>query len=225
MINVNNSDVELFRSAQCLDILDNSFVLVRTDDGQGGSAVKKATGAAGEDVVGIAHVSPFAATSRAVAGENHTIDANSKITLKNPGVTAGSVRVFNVTTGAEMAAADYAVAGNVVTWSANAPAATDILAVSYLRSVTLAELAREGLPLDHTNRFQGQGDHCEFATGKSTVHTDFFDTSVAFAIGAPVYISAEGIPTAKSGTKQLGTCERVPTAEYPVLGVSGQWKF
>lgn len=227
MINVTNSDVELYRSAKCQDVLDNSYVVARTDDGQGGSAIKKATGAAGEDIVGVAHVSPFASTNRAVIGEVHTVDADNALQLKNPGAVGDSISVFNKTTGLPMPKADYAFtsADNKVTWSATPPAATDVLEVSYLRSVTLAELGREGLPLDHAGRFQAIGDHAEFATGDSVIHTDFFDTSEAFVVGAPVFISAAGVPTAKSGTKQLGTVERAPTAAYPILGVAGKWKF
>jgi hypothetical protein len=226
MLNVTNSDVELFRTAPCMDELDNSYVLARTDDGQGGSAVKRATGAAGENIVGIAHVSPIASTKRSVVGEQG-VALDGVLTLEyGQAVVATSVGIKNLTTGVIYDKADFTtVKGEVTFTDAKKPANTDKLESSYLRSVTVAELGQEGLPLDFANRFQGVGQHTEFATGNSTVHTDFFDTSVPFAVGEPVYVTAEGIPTAKAGTKQIGVVDRAPTAAYPVLAVAGQWKF
>lgn len=226
MLNVTNSDVELFRTAPCMDELDNSYVLARCDDGQGGSAVKKATGDAGENIVGIAHVSPIASTKRSVIGEEGVADDGVLALEYGQAVVGSSVGIKNATTGVTYDPADFTVVKGVATFTAlKKPADTDKLVSSYLRSVTVAELGQEGLPLDFANRFQGVGQHCEFATGNSTVHTDYFDTSVPFAVGEPVFVSAEGIPTAKPGTKQIGVVDRMPTAAYPVLAVSGQWKF
>lgn len=226
MLNTTNSDVALYRTAQCLDELDNSYVLARTNDGQGGSAVKKATGAEGENIVGIAHVSPIASTKRAVVGEEGVAVDGVLVLEYGQAAIATSVGVTNLTTGVVYAKEDFTVVKGQATFvDAKKPANTDKLEISYLRSVTVAELGQEGLPLDFANRFQGVGSHAEFATGDSTIHTDFFDTSVPFEVGGPVFVTAEGIPTAKEGTKQIGVVDRAPTAAYPVLAVAGQWKF
>lgn len=228
MIQVNNSKIAEFRTAPCDQVLDNSYLLKRVDDGNGMSAVAKATGAANEDIVGMAHVSPIAATSRAVVGEEGS-PVSGRLALDHPGVVAGSYSVYNVTQDAAIANADITLDGNeLVIAGTTPPADTDVLRVNYRREVTLKELKQEGLPLDFSNNVNGVGGAAEFATGKSTVYTDFFDAKSDWKIGAKVYANAEGLPTTspvESGAAQVGTVDTVPSAEYPILGVAMDVNF
>jgi hypothetical protein len=225
MINLTNSKVQEYRTAPCQDVIENSYVLKRVDDGYGGSAVAKATGAVGEDLVGIAHVQPIAATTRAVVGETGST-IGGKITLKHPGAVAGSVAVFNKTQNAPVAVADGALVGNVLTLTGTAN--TDVLVLGYRRSVTLAELKIEGLPLDFANSVNGVGGSAEFATGKSTTEVDFFDTAATFLVGEPVYSNEEGLLTAvpvDADSPVFGKVAIAPTAAYPLLGVAFDLQF
>lgn len=226
MLNLTNSKVQEYRTAPCADVIDNSFVMKRVDDGNGLSAVAKATGAAGEDLVGIAHVQPIAATSRAIVGEVVTVNAAGKIALAHAGIIAGSIRILKAD-GTPVAKADIGAPVGSVVAVANV-AEDDILSVSYRRSVTLAELKEEGLPLDFANNVNGVGGACEFATGKSTAEVDFFDTSVGYAVGAKVYANAEGLLTSApvaADSPVFGTVAIAPTAAYPLLGVSFDKQF
>lgn len=225
MINLTNSKVQEYRTAPCADVIENSYVLKRVNDGYGGSAVAKATGAVGEDLVGIAHVQPIAATSRAVVGETGSA-TGGKILLKHPGAIVGSVAAFNKTQNAPITIADGALVGNELTVTGAAD--TDVLVLSYRRSVTLAELKIEGLPLDFANSVNGVGGAAEFATGKSTVEVDFFDTASVFLVGQPVYANEEGLLTAEpvdADSPIFGKVAIEPTAAYPLLGVAFDLQF
>lgn len=222
MINVPNSQVSEFRTAPVLAAILNTLVLKRVDDGFGGSAVAPATGAAGEDIVGISHINPLSGSQVAVVGEEHSAVAN-KFTLLNTPIT-GSVKVYNVTKAAK--ATVSAVTGGQVTTTGVDD--TDILLVSYRRSQTMAEVISEGLPLASLNRQRLTDTQVEFASGKSVVHIDVFDTAADWTIGAPVYANAEGLATTTKpgdGATIVGTVATVPLGAYPWLGISGDWKF
>lgn len=230
MINVTNSNVQEYRTAPCTEEITNSFVLKRVDDGYGNSAVAIATGAAGEDIVGIAHATPSAAIEKPVVGEKVTLDAERKATLEHVAVT-GTAYVYNVTKGAVVT--DATITGREIQITGSGEPAEfsseegDVLTVNYRRSVTMAELTDAGLPLDFANRMQGLGTSIEFATGNSTVDTDLFDTAAAYSVGAKLYVSG-GIPTTEAPSAEspvIGRVSSVPTAGYPVLGVSGIWNF
>jgi len=239
MINVLNSNIDEFRTAALNPgiALDNSYWVMRVDDGAGGSAVAKATGTAGEDVVGISHVSPLAATQRAneesvttIVGGNTTTSAPTQ--LGYTGIDVTSFQVFSVTANALLTVTtDYAVtAGGLITWidsgvTATAPAPGDVVEITYLRSVTLEELAREGLPLDYTNQINGADGAVEFATGDTVVEVDFFDAGFNYAVGGKVYSTLTGMVSGATLGDALGTVAQVPTAENPVLGVSFDLNF
>jgi len=227
MLNVLNSKIAEFRSAEVIgNVIDNSYMLKRVDDGNGRSAVQIADGSAGEDIVGIAHVNPIAATRKAVIKEPHNINASNIVTLLNSSIDAASVRVYNTTTAALMPAADYGVVNNVITWTANFPAVTDELEIDYLRNITLQELSDEGLPLDFANIVNGSDGGVEFATGLSTLETDFYDTTVAYTIGNAIYVDAEGKPSSVAvAGDSFGTCAVVPTSGNPSLGITFSLNF
>lgn len=228
MINLTNSKVQEYRTAPCADVIENSFVMKRVDDGFGGSAVAIATGAVGEDLVGVSHVQPIAATFRSVVGEEGSL-TGGKYTLKHPGAKSGSISGVNKTSGQPIDKADITLVGNEITvGGAAVPADTDICVFNYLRSVTLKELKQEGLPLDFANSVNGVGGSCEFATGKSTIEVDFFDTSVAYEVGQPVYASADGLLTSVPVDAQspvFGKVALAPTAGFPLLGVAFDKQF
>lgn len=226
MLNLTNSKVQEYRTAPTLgQVIDNSFFLARVSDGHGGSAVQIATGAKGEDVVGLAHVQPLAALAAAVVGEAHSVQGG-KITLNFQPDTKLAVKVVDVLTGTVIDKAKVSVAGNVVTITDS----TDDQAVeaTYLRSLTIAEVRAQGLPLDFANNLNGAGGYCEFATGKSTVEIDYFDVTAVFQVGKPVYVSADGLATnapAVADAAPVGTVAIEPSSAYPLLGVSFDLKF
>jgi hypothetical protein len=232
MINILNSKTDEFRTAPLVGgALDNSYLVARVDDGQGMSGVQKASGAAAEEVVGIAHVSPLAALYRAVIDEAHNAvdDAGDRVVQLNyTAIDVASVRVYNVTDAVAITPDAITAAGLITIDSGNAnlPDVTDELIISYRRSVTLQELSNEGLPLDYANQINGSDGAVEFITGNSTVETDFFDTSVVYAVGEALYADADGMPTNTSGAGMVvGHVAVVPTAENPVLGISFDLKF
>lgn len=231
MINLTNSKMLDIRTAELAAgvVIENSYILKRVASPTNPhlSAVDRAVGAANEDLVGIALVSPIAATSRSVVDEQHSRGSGNVITLNNPGYVAGTMRIFNATTDAVVTGGTItSIASNgTVTLNAgdpNYPAPSDVLLISYRRSIALSELSQEGLPIDFANRVNGQNGAVEFVTAKATIETDLFDTSVAYTIGAKVYPDANGIPTATAsvGGIAIGTVAVVPSAEYPALGIA-----
>lgn len=226
MMNLTNSKVQEYRTAATLGaVIDNSFILKRIDDGQGGSAVAIATGAKDEDIVGVAHVQPLAALAAAVVGERHSVE-NGKVSLEfAPETSKVPVTVFGPN-GAKIDTANVAVSGRVVTLTGVADDAA--VTVNYLRSLTIAEVRAQGLPMDFANNLNGAGGYVEFATGKSTVEIDYFDTSAVFQVGKPVYASEDGLATdtpAEAGAAPIGTVAIAPNASYPLLGISFDLKF
>lgn len=236
MINMTNSKMIDIRTAELVlnQTIENNYILKRVPSPTNPalSAVDKATGAAGENIVGVALVSPIAATSRSVVEEEHSRGAGNVVALNHAGYVAGSLLIYNATVGAIVPSATaYTVAGNgTVTFlplGVGYPAGTDVLHISYRRSVTLSELSQEGLPIDFANRVNGQNGAVEFVTAKATIEVDFFDTAVAYAIGDKVYPTPEGIPTTtvSAGGVIVGTVSIVPTAEYPALGIAIDLNF
>jgi len=229
MINLTNSKVQEYRSAALVAglMVANSFLLKRVDDGLGNSAVAIATGAVGEDLVGIANVSPISSIARSVIGEEKT-GVGGVVTLNWP-IEGAEPSVYNVTADSAVDPADVAVSGsNQITITTTVPADTDVLSINYNRSVTLAELSLEGLPLDYANKVNGSDGAVEFATGKSTLEVDFFAADVPYVIGDPLYSDANGIISSvpvDAASPVAGTCSIVPTAENPVLGISIDLKF
>lgn len=221
-INVPNSNVQKYRTAPVLAAINGTLVLKRVDDGFGGSAVAPATGAAGEDIVGISHVRPLQSSTKVVVAEEHT---GNEFNLNHAGVI-GAVAVYNVTKGAAVAKGDITVAGSKVTL-ANGDE-TDIVEVTYTRSLTIAEITAEGLPLESLNLSAGTDSHVEFATGQSTVDVDNFDPEGDYAVGAPLYANADGVLTSIAPANDspiVGRVASVPQGEYPWLSVSGNWVF
>lgn len=231
MLNLTNSKVLDFRTAELAAnvVVTNNYILKRVPSPTNPalSAVTIATGAANEDIVGVAHISPIASTSRAVVGEEHIRGAVDVVAINNAGYVANSLYIYNLTVGAVVpgtAITSIGTNGTVTFNSAGVgyPAPTDVLQFSYRRSVTLSELSQEGLPIDFANRVNGQNGAVEFATAKAILEVDFFDTAVAYAIGQKVYPTTEGIPTStvSAGGIAIGTVSVVPTAEYPALGIT-----
>lgn len=223
MINIPNSSIEHFHTAPVLAAIKNTVILKRIDDGFGGSAVAAATGAADEDIVGIAHINPLSGTEVAVVGENAVAVAN-KFNLKHAGSVAASVYVWNVTKNAK-ATVSSTVNGLVTTTGVDD---TDILTVNYRRSLTLSEVIAEGLPLSSLNRQGSTDTSVEFASGRSVAHLDVFDTTAEYAIGKKVYSNADGLATTtkpNADSVVVGTVASVPQGAYPWLAVSGDWRF
>lgn len=227
MLNVTNSHIKEIRTYPVLEgtLIDNSYVLKRVDDGQGGEAVTIATGTAGEDIVGIAHVSPVGSVARAVVGEEHATPAGTgpSFDLNYVPVQGVGLKLYNETKDELVDAGAYSISGKTVTITdgqATTPAEGDIVAATYARSVTLSELAREGLPMDWPNRVTGQDGAVEVVRGRdSDIDVDFFDPAGDYQIGAPVYVSATGQLTSESGDIKFGNVTRLPSSGYPVLGV------
>ena len=237
MINLTNSKMIDIRTAELAAnvVIENSYILKRVASPTNPtlSAVDRATGAADEDLVGVALVSPIAATTRAVVEEEHSRGAGNVVTLNHPGYVNGSMRVYNVTVGAVVPgtgiASINAVTGAITfaPLGVGFPAPADILYLSYRRSLALSELSQEGLPIDFANRVNGQNGAVEFVTAKATIETDLFDTTVAYSVGDKIYPDANGIPTKTPsvGAISVGHVVVVPSAEYPALGFTIDLNF
>jgi hypothetical protein len=228
-MNLINSHITEFRTAPLPEgvVLDNTYVLKRVANPNGnGSIVAPATGTGFEDIVGLAHVPPLQATTVAVVNEPHAVSVAGTITT--PYSIVGGAYVFDNTSETEIAPANYSIVNNVITFAAgHVPSATDEILVSYRRPVTLAELGQSGLPLDFANQFTGSNGGIEFATGSVNLQTDFFDATVAYEIGQPLYVTPTGIltSTASPNGKIVGTVNFVPSNSLNVLGVSAIWNF
>lgn len=227
MLNHTNAQVELFRTASVVGapVLDSVF-LARARLENGTAGVKIATGAKGENVVGIAHVRAVAQRFATVIKEEHVVASDLSIVLaKTPELD--SVSVFNKTQNAKVDVANLTWKGATGTAAADkGVAAADVLQVTYRYRMSMLEVQSQGLPIDFANQVTGNDGTVELATGRVSVEIDNFDTNAEYTVDAPVYVSADGLPTTIKGEGEpVAFVTSEPTATNPVLGIAGFFVF
>lgn len=97
-------------------------------------------------------------------------------------------------------------------------AAGETVTVSYTYQKTEDELTRDGKNFFNTMDFTAGSDRAVLLQGAWRVYTDQFDSSVAYTVGATLYVGTGGVFTTTSGGKKVGIVADVPTAANAFLG-------
>jgi hypothetical protein len=196
---------------------ESGLAFVRVADVQGNEAIKPSTGAVGEIFVGVAYLDKHAAATGVRVGYRVLVPASNPLSVTLPDqIGISNLKVVSAT-GVVAPAADYTLAGNVLTFVAGYASTEQFLSYNY--TLSQSQLTALGIsPVPSAASFLGK---MAVLAGTVRVFVSNFDASADFAItgaNSQVTLAADGMFSV-GGATAIGHCFHVPTAQDPYLGV------
>lgn len=205
--------------------------LVRSLNADGKVQVSVATGASGEVICGMARHDRISAVTTVAVERITFVDGggnpeNTK-QLRGTSVVADSELVTNPTTGAAYTRNDdytLSVGGSLVRVAAGSGGTipeSGSVDIMYRRNILKRE-SENRLGVDYN---RSHGDSEELATvcqGNSQVFTDQFDSSQAYAVDDPLYVTDDGTgrsTTVDNGGQVVGRVATPPSVDEPLLEI------
>ena len=209
-------------------ILEEGTALVYVTDGLGGIAVQQSAAGANQHPAGFAICDAMKVTTETVVEQVTVPAAGGNVSLKNlnviiaTGYATGSITavITNVGAGLGDPGAGNFFINTTGVLSFNVAQALETVTVYYRYTLTADQIVAKYHSRSINNTARDYFSSVSVGCLEGEIFTSMYDTSVAYAIHAPIYLAANGmVSSTAGGGAAIGFVTQLPSVNDGLLGV------